>query len=77
MRDILPRPNLPMTALAGGIVRMRPAISDRISTAAGAALWVFLSALSLAGAPAAASQLFTLSDFTFEDGSAGTIVHSL
>jgi len=50
-------------------VRLRSAISDRISTAAGAALWVFLSALSLAGAPAAASQLFTLSDFAFEDGS--------
>ena len=59
LRGIPARPNLPTTALAGGTVRLRPAISDRISTAAGAALWVFLSALSLAGAPAAASPLFS------------------
>jgi homoserine O-acetyltransferase len=45
------------------------AVSDRISTAAGAALWVFLSALCGAGAPAAAAQFFTLPDFAFEDGS--------
>jgi homoserine O-acetyltransferase len=49
-------------------VRIRSAISGRISTA-GAALWVFLSALGLAGPPAAAAQLFSLADFAFEDGS--------
>src|ERR1700692_2971471 len=48
---------------------IRLAASDRVSTAAFAALWVFLSALCAAGAPAAAAQLFTLSDFAFEDGS--------
>src|SRR5436190_23087037 len=48
---------------------MRFAVLDRISTAAPAALWVFLSALCAAGAPAAASELFTLPDFAFEDGS--------
>src|SRR5436190_2173112 len=48
---------------------MRFAVLDRISTAAPAALWVFLSALCAAGAPAAASELFNLPDFAFEDGS--------
>jgi homoserine O-acetyltransferase len=69
LRGTSARPNLATTALAGGVVRMRTSISGRISTAASAALWVFLSALSAAGAPAAAVQLFSLPDFAFEDGS--------
>ena len=48
---------------------MRFAVFDRISTAAPAALWVFLSTLCAAGAPATASELFNLPDFAFEDGS--------
>ena len=50
-------------------MRIRYAISGRISAVVGAALWVFLSALGVAVAPAAASQVFTLSDFAFESGS--------
>ena len=49
-------------------MNIRFAVSDRISTVASAALWI-LSALCAAGAPAAAAQFFTLSDFAFEDGS--------
>ena len=47
---------------------IRLATSDRISSTAWA-LWVFLSALCAAGAPAAATQFVTLTDFAFEDGS--------
>jgi len=50
-------------------VRIQFAVSDRISTAAFAALWVILSIICTAAAPAAATELFTLSDFAFEDGS--------
>jgi len=45
------------------------AISDRISGAALALLWAFLSALCAFGAPAAAAESVSLSDFAFEDGS--------
>ena len=48
---------------------IRFAVSDRISTAAFAAFWVFLSALCAAGAPAAATETFSLPDFAFEDSS--------
>lgn len=48
---------------------IRFAASHRISTGACAALWVFLSALNTAAAPVVPAQLFTLSDFAFEDGS--------
>src|SRR5436309_6230973 len=48
---------------------MRFAVLDRISAATVAALRVFLSALCVAGSPAAASELFNLPDFAFEDGS--------
>jgi homoserine O-acetyltransferase len=54
---------------AGGVVTIRFALSDRTSTAVFAALWVLLSALCAASAPAAAPQLFSLDDFAFEDGS--------
>jgi len=50
-------------------VRIRFAISDRISTGAVAGLWVFLLAFCATAAPAAATELFNLPDFTFEDGS--------
>ncbi len=49
-------------------MRIRFALSDRISTGAFAALWVFLSAFC-AAVPAAASETFNLPDFAFEDGS--------
>ncbi len=49
-------------------MRIRFALSDRISTGAFAALWVFLSVFC-AAAPAAASETFNLPDFAFEDGS--------
>jgi homoserine O-acetyltransferase len=68
LRGASARLNLATIALAGGVVHIRFAISSRISTA-GAVLWVFLSALVVAGTPAAASEFFTLSDFAFEDGS--------
>src|SRR6266568_6581904 len=48
---------------------MRFAVLNRFSAAAAAAVWVFLSALCAAGAPAAATELFNLPDFAFEDGS--------
>ncbi len=49
-------------------MRIRFALSDRISTGAFAALWVFLSVFC-AAAPATASETFNLPDFAFEDGS--------
>lgn len=55
--------------MPNGIVSIRVALSDRVSTAAFAALCVVLSALCAASAPAAAGQLYTLSDFAFENGS--------
>jgi homoserine O-acetyltransferase len=51
------------------MVRIRLAISDRISGAAFAALWVFWAALCAAGAPAEAGDAFSVPDFAFEDGS--------
>jgi hypothetical protein len=63
------RPNLRDELRAGGLVSIRLAVSDRISTAIWAAPWVFLLALCAASAPAAAAQPFTLNDVAFEDGS--------
>jgi homoserine O-acetyltransferase/O-succinyltransferase len=45
---------------------IRFAVSHRMTAAAFAALWTFLCA---GGAPAAATQLYSLPDFAFEDGS--------
>lgn len=41
----------------------------RTASVARTAVWVFLCALSALGAPAAATQLHTIHDFAFEDGS--------
>jgi homoserine O-acetyltransferase/O-succinyltransferase len=50
-------------------VTIRLAVPDRVSSAAFAALWVFLCAFWSAGAPVAAAEFVTLPDFAFEDGS--------